>query len=296
MQIQSLSLSDFGGWKNLSLGNLSGSLNVLHGPNEVGKTTLLRFLREMLYGQKLAREDELLAFPLSQGRCVGICDVETPTGRYRLERSFCLPEKFGERAVDHVVVEGLQADGSEQQASSQGIAALQVLLSGVDADVYRNVFAFGIDEVERLATLGRTEAGAYLYDLSAGVDRVSLAAVFRALRSEREALLSVAGDRGEIIHLFDQQATLELQLEAITEEQGRYRQIVSDRSRLETKLEKLDGVVETQRNRLRIADLAATVRPMWAKMQQAVDARAAMGWVPDLSAVSYTHLTLPTKA
>ena len=152
MQIQSLSLSDFGGWKNLSLGNLSGSLNVLHGPNEVGKTTLLRFLREMLYGQKLAREDELLAFPLSQGRCVGICDVETPTGRYRLERSFCLPGKFGERAVDHVVVEGLQADGSEQQASSQGIAALQVLLSGVDADVYRNVFAFGIDEVERLAT------------------------------------------------------------------------------------------------------------------------------------------------
>ena len=90
MQIQSLSLSDFGGWKNLSLGNLSGSLNVLHGPNEVGKTTLLRFLREMLYGQKLAREDELLAFPLSQGRCVGICDVETPTGRFRLERSFCL--------------------------------------------------------------------------------------------------------------------------------------------------------------------------------------------------------------
>ena len=283
MQIQSLSLSDFGGWKNLSLGNLSSSLNVLHGPNEVGKTTLLRFLREMLYGQKLAREDELLAFPLSRGRGVGICDVETPTGRYRLERTFCLPGKFGERAVDHVVVEGLHADGSEQQNSSQGIAALQVLLSGVDAEVYRNVFAFGIDEVERLATLSHTEAGAYLYDLSAGVDRVSLAAVFRGLRSEREALLSVDDDQGEIIHLFNQQASLELQLEAIAEEQGRYRHIVSERSRLEAKLEKLSEAVETQRDRLRVADLAATVRPMWAEMEQAIDARSAMGWVPDLS-------------
>ena len=283
MQIQSLSLSDFGDWKNLSLGNLSSSLNVLHGPNEVGKTTLLRFLREMLYGQKLAREDELLAFPLSQGRGVGICDVETPTGRYRLERTFCLPGKFGERAVDHVIVEGLHADGSKQQNSSQGIAALQVLLSGVDVEVYRNVFAFGIDEVERLATLGQTEAGAYLYDLSAGVDRVSLAAVFRGLRNEREALLSAEDDQGEIIQLFHQRAALELQLEAISEEQGRYRQIVSERSRMEAKLDKLKEAVETQRDRLRVADLAATVRPMWAKMQQAIDARSEMGWVPDLS-------------
>ncbi len=39
MQILSLSLNDFGAWKNLSMGNLSGSLNVLHGPNEAGKTT-----------------------------------------------------------------------------------------------------------------------------------------------------------------------------------------------------------------------------------------------------------------
>ena len=52
-----------------------------------------------------------------------------------------------------------------------------------------DVFAFGLDEMESLGVLGQTEAGDYLYDLSAGVDRVSLARVFRSLNSERDALL-----------------------------------------------------------------------------------------------------------
>ena len=209
MQILSLSLNDFGAWQNLSMGNLSGSLNVLHGPNEAGKTTLLRFLREMLYGQDLSRGEDLLAFPLTKGRSVGIVDVETPTGKYRVERAFCLPEKFGDKSLDDVVVELLQADDPAQKPVSQGIAALQVLLSGVDAAIYRNVFAFGIDEIERLAALSETEAAGYLYDLSAGVDRVSLASVFRSLRSEREGLLDAAGGGSEIVGLLEEKASLE---------------------------------------------------------------------------------------
>ena len=283
MQLHSLSLTDFAGWKHLSLGNLSGCLNVLHGPNEVGKTTLLRFLREMFYGQVLAREEDLRSFLLPRGRCVGICDVETPTGRYRVERTFCLPKSFGVKAVEHVAVERLETDDVVQQDSSQGVATLQVLLSGVDEAIYRNVFAFGIDEIERLALLGQTEAGSYLYDLSAGVDRVSLAAVFRALRIERESLLDPVGDRGEIPHLLAQEATVVQQLEVVAEEQGRYRRILSDRSRLETKIEKLLAVNESHRNRLRVADLAATVRPIWETMQQAKAAFDAMGLVVNVS-------------
>ena len=99
MQIQSLSLTDFGTWKNLSLGNLSGSLNVLHGPNEVGKTTLLRFLRGMFYGQELFRSEVPLTNPSGKSRSVGIIDVETPSGKYRVERTFRLPKKFIRRVL-----------------------------------------------------------------------------------------------------------------------------------------------------------------------------------------------------
>lgn len=282
MQILSLSLNDFGAWKNLSMGNLSGSLNVLHGPNEAGKTTLLRFLRQMLYGQDLSRGEDLRAFPLAKGRSVGIVDLETPTGKYRVERTFCLPEKFGGKSLDDVVVELLQGDDPAQKSVSQGIAALQVLLSGVDAAIYRNVFAFGIDELERLAALGETEAAGYLYDLSAGVDRVSLAGIFRSLRTERQSLLDRAGDQGDILRLLEEKASLEMQLDAIGEELGRYRPILVERSRLEARIEKLTEVAEEERCRLRIADLAATVRPVWGKMQEAIDARSAMGEVPDV--------------
>jgi uncharacterized protein YhaN len=290
MQIQSLSLTDFGTWKNLSLGNLSGSLNVLHGPNEVGKTTLLRFLRGMFYGQELFRSEVPLTNPSGKSRSVGIIDVETPSGKYRVERTFRLPGKFGEQALDHVVVELLQAEGAAQEATSQGMTALQVLLSGVDANIYRNVFAFGIDEIERLAALSETEAAGYLYDLSAGVDRVSLASVFRSLRGEREGLLGTADGASEIAGLLEEKASLEKQLDTISEELGRYRPLLVERARLEGKIENLSESSVEEQFRLRIADLATTVRPVWKKMQEAIAARRAMGVVPDVASEDLQRL------
>ena len=290
MQIQSLSLTNFGTWQNLSLGNLSGSLNVLHGPNEAGKTTLLRFLRGMFYGQELSQGEVPLTIPSEKSRSVGIFDVETPTGKYRVERTFRLPEKFGEKALDHVVVELLQAEGVDQEATSRGMTALQVLLSGVDANIYRNVFAFGIDEIERLAALSGTEAAGYLYDLSAGVDRVSLASVFRSLRSERESLLDAAGGESEIAGLLEEKVSLEQQLDAISEELGRYRPLLIERARLEGKIEKLSEAAEDEQLRLRIADLATTVRPVWKKMQETIAARRAMGSVPEVASEDLQRL------
>ena len=288
MQIQSLSLTHFGCWQNLSLGNLSTSLNVLHGPNEAGKTTVLHFLRSMFYGQDLS-----VGSPFAAGNIqgenfpVGILGIETATGKYRIERTFHAPESFGERSLDRVVVESLATEDAESNETSA--ATLQVLLSGVDAAIYQNVFAFGLDEIESLSALGKTEAANYLYDLSAGVDRVSLARVFRSLNRERDALLDQSG-RGEIARLLEEQVSLQRQREVVGEELGQYRSLVVERARLESKLEQLSSIIVEEQSRVKICDLATALRPSWEKMQQAIGAREALGELPELTEEDFVSL------
>ena len=50
MKITDLEVDGYGVWSGLRIEKLSDALNVLYGPNEAGKTTLLQFIRSMLYG------------------------------------------------------------------------------------------------------------------------------------------------------------------------------------------------------------------------------------------------------
>ena len=50
MRITDLEVEGFGVWSGLRIEKLGEALNVLYGPNEAGKTTLLQFLRSMFYG------------------------------------------------------------------------------------------------------------------------------------------------------------------------------------------------------------------------------------------------------
>ncbi len=47
MKITDLEVDGYGVWSGLKLRGLGDGLNVLYGPNEAGKTTLLQFVRSM---------------------------------------------------------------------------------------------------------------------------------------------------------------------------------------------------------------------------------------------------------
>ena len=55
MKINDLNVEGFGVWSELKIDGLSDRLGVFFGPNEAGKTTLLQFVRAMLYGFSPAR-------------------------------------------------------------------------------------------------------------------------------------------------------------------------------------------------------------------------------------------------
>ena len=50
MKITALDIDRFGIWQGLSVSSLSDQVNVFYGPNEAGKTTIMQFIRAILYG------------------------------------------------------------------------------------------------------------------------------------------------------------------------------------------------------------------------------------------------------
>ena len=78
MKLLALEIEGYGVWSGLKLQRMSEGLNVVYGPNEAGKSTLLHFIRSALYGFSPDRRRYLP--PLHGGRPGGWLEV---SGRRR---------------------------------------------------------------------------------------------------------------------------------------------------------------------------------------------------------------------
>src|SRR5262245_17996636 len=180
MRIKRIEIDGFGVWKGLALEDLSDQATVICGPNEAGKTTLMQFVRAVLYGLTPERRKRYLP-PVHGGQPGGMMQVANEFGWFKLRRSGNLndpPEDTGLMEITD--------DRGEQREASQ----LQALLAGVDEPTYYNVFAVGLKEIQELGSLDDTAAADYLYRLTSGLDRVSLVDVIREVEAARDRLLA----------------------------------------------------------------------------------------------------------
>jgi len=268
MKIHTISVDHFGVWDGLNLQDLSPSINLMYGCNEAGKTTLMEFLRAMFYGTTADGRAGYLQHEAPSGQL----EVETRTGHFEICREFRIPERRGEFVTDQIAVASLGAP-------AQGAHALQVLLSGVDEAIYRNVYAVGQKEMQELGALSDTNAANYLYDLSAGLDRVSLVDVLRRLRRTREALLGTDAEPCEIGRLIGQREEILEELKELGESLGRYRTLAAERSQIALQVVKMQEELEFLTGQVRIFELACSLREKWQLLQDVRKEREKIGCV-----------------
>jgi len=247
MKIKNICIDGFGVWRDLELNELSGQATVFHGPNEAGKTTLMQFIRSVLYGFSPARKQRYLP-PLGGGRPGGSLAVDTDEGRCEIGR-------WNERVGAAVVT---AADGTQQ-----GEPALSALLGGIDEAIFNNVYACGLREIQELGTLTDTEAARHLYDLTTGLDRVSLVDVQRELGAARERLLTADGRPSVISKLLAEQARLTAELDNARTGIARYLRLSSERETLTADLSAAEQQHRADEGDLRLLDVALAVRPKW---------------------------------
>jgi uncharacterized protein YhaN len=176
MRIKDIQIDGFGVWKGLKIDELPEGVTVFFGPNEAGKTTVMQFVRTVLYGFSPERRARYLP-PVNGGVPGGRLRVDAGGADFTLERggpAADLPDDRGRLTV---------LDGQDKPRDA---AHLGLLLAGVDEPTFNNVFACGLREIQELGT-PRHDRGRTALQAHHRPDRVSIVDVIRDLAKARES-------------------------------------------------------------------------------------------------------------
>lgn len=264
MRITGLHIERFGIWSGLKLDRLPKGVCVFYGPNEAGKTTLLQFLRSMLFGYF----DDVREYVVSANdggglltggaRGGGSLSLVAGNSEYHVRRYVSLthPE---DRAGDLRV--------TTQPSERVGAHRLTTLLNGLDEVVFNHVFAVGLHELQQLATLDATEASRQLYQLSTGTDRVSLVDVTRQLHAVRDRLLGgTEEDDSYLGQLLEEQRRCATKLARFDHLQ-RYVHSMEESRRLHEELNDHGRRRNELALEIKLAELALAISPAWKRRQ-----------------------------
>ena len=231
MILRGWEIEGFGILRGASMDGLDGGLTLLLGPNEAGKSTLLAFLRFVLFG--FARGDQQKYPPLAGGRHGGRLRFEDGAGLWTVER-----------------IQGQRPRVFAPDGRELGEEVLRERLGGVDAGIFRNVFAFSLLELSDLATLDAEGVRERLY--SAGITGAgrSAAAVLAELRKASDRYLRPRSHEGQINRLSEELAEARRDLADATERARGYAALASRVAAAEARAEELRDQQRVLRERI----------------------------------------------
>ena len=278
MKVKDIHIDGFGVWTGLSVDSLPEGMTLFYGPNEAGKTTLMQFIRAMLYGFTSERREKYLP-PIYGGTPGGAIRVTGPGGGYEIRRHHQLTDKS---AVGRLSVTG--PDGL-----SQGQHRLSMLLGQIDEPIFTNVFAIGMRELQELSTLDDTKAADELYKLSSGLDRVSLVDVLRNLRGGRQDLIGSARfeddpDSKRLASLIRRREKLRDEVQGLTSQGRRWSELASQRRTQQQEIAQLTDRMGVWEREARCVEVATSVYDTWQqrlKLEAAIEKNEREAQPPD---------------
>ena len=221
MKLEELFLDGFGHFHQRTFSPAEGQVTVFLGPNEAGKSTLLAFIRTVIFGFPRQGRDAHYP-PLAGGRHGGRIHLSGDDGQaYTLERY------AGTVAVRNDAGDPL--DPTEFLPRITGRAAQAV---------FNNVFAFTIDELQQVGLLDDSSVNESIYSVGQGVP--GLSAFGQRLTARRRDIFLPTGKAQEVIRLAGSLREVDGQLQAVAGNADRYGSLTTRRAGVETGLQALD--------------------------------------------------------
>jgi uncharacterized protein YhaN len=202
MRIDEIHVDGFGLLRDRRIEPAPG-LTLIRGENEAGKSTLLAFIRAILFGF-----DPKNPAALAGGRRGGWLTVTPADGHpIRIER-YGISGGGGQLRL-------LDRDGDDL-----GTEQLTRILQGVDKPVFRNIFAFGLAELTEFETLTGPAIADRIYGAGMGTGATSVVDVENALEKVRSDIFVKRGRVPRINVLLAEIEELETRIEAINPPQA----------------------------------------------------------------------------
>ncbi len=212
MRIQGLHVEGFGIFHDTGISDLPPGVVMLYGANEAGKSTLLGFVKSILFGFPDGRTNENPYPPLSGGRHGGRLLLRTDAGEA------VTVERFKGKGRGPVTVS--YADGSLRTEEPSSL-----LVPGATRELFANIYAFSLDELHEIESLQGDAVRTVIYGASAGSAATALPRLLSSLEQSAERLFKPQGQTPIINRLLGELEEVRTQLRAAKLEMTEYTEL-----------------------------------------------------------------------
>ena len=183
MKITGLHIDGFGRFADRGVGPLKRPVTVFYGPNEAGKSTLLEFIRRILFGFPSGRNRGNEYPPLAGGRHGGRVMITTDSG-------------------DAITIDRTPGRGDGPLSLTTGtgetlpVSELSRLLGNHSRSMFEGIFAFALEELNDQNRLSDDSVNLQIY--SAGIGAMKLPDALAALDRQKSDIFRPQG-RNQLI-------------------------------------------------------------------------------------------------
>ncbi|MDF9408474.1 AAA family ATPase [Pelotomaculum isophthalicicum JI] len=257
MRLAELMADGFGILHDLHLRreDLDKNITIIYGMNEAGKSTLMEFIRVMLFGFKV--KGGRVWEPLRGGSPGGFLVFADENGEsIKVERRL-----RGRRGKVVVTLPG-GAAGDETFLADR-------ILRGITPLVFRNVFGFDVEEMRRLKELEAGEVSAHVYGAGAGLRAGRLTAGTNRLHEELNDLFKPAGTKPAINQLIKELENVEAVVRLLQKEPEQYDRLKQEALSLRADRERLEQARRDAESRKRRLEAVIIARESWLRLKEA---------------------------
>ena len=226
MRIDRINIDGFGVFHDKNVNGFKKGVNVLYGPNEAGKSTLLDFIRFTLFEYPRFKDERRP--PLDGGKHGGRLFFKDSTGQ-----NFSIYRNGNGKDV------GFEQNGQE----TENLQTYRGLIGNASIDLYKNVYAVTLDELLHVNQLSDSGMEDRIFSMGMGLAGVDFGKFEKGLISHSESYFKTRGSTQVLVQLVDQIREKEASILALRNKLGEYDRLSAQKEELENTL------AEVQRSR-----------------------------------------------
>ena len=265
MKIESIHIDGFGQFHNYSIKDISPGLTILNGANEAGKSTLLSFVRRVLFGFPSRSMSSNPYQPLEGGNHGGRLIVHTDAN------DRCVIERYTTKGNDAVVT---YADGTVGEKTD-----LSKILGFADKEIFKNIFAFGLDELQSFETLKSNSVNSRLYSAGTGIGAISISDIQKTLKKRETDLYKKQGRKPPINTLFKNIKDTNSEIRVLEGEQEQYDSLHNESEKKSKTIKNLNSEQKEIQKQLNHVNELISIWDDWVNLQ---DSYAALNNLPTI--------------
>ncbi|WP_317982074.1 AAA family ATPase, partial [Paenibacillus glycanilyticus] len=259
MKLLEIRVDGFGQLQGLRC-SLDGPSVVLYGMNEAGKSTLFGYIRTILFGFARRNQPAERQEPVNGGNHGGQLVFQDTEGYTFIAERYAHVNggRLKLRRISHAEHD-LSSDEESWPTQEEWE---QRFLGGTNEQLFRELYAITLTELQQVGALSHEELGRYLYH--AGWENgKAIAAAEKKLQLEMEQLFKPRGANQQINKQLKTLEKTEQELREQVDAIQAYNELQQELERLDRELERLEEEQPHRQSALQLAGKAHAIRPLW---------------------------------